>query len=139
VNFLPFEDKGSNATVDAFLNYDKTPDVFGAQSFIAGEIFAQAVNDIIKTHENDPNEITRINLLAALRNMHTFNGGGMVPTIDIGRRLASTCLVGMQVKNGTFVRVDPIQPGTFDCDTNAAGVPKPALTLTIDAAKAYRG
>jgi hypothetical protein len=37
------------------------------------------------------------------------------------------------------VRIDPIKPGTFDCDTNAAGVAKPALTITIDAAKEYHG
>ena len=49
--------------------------------------------------------------------------------IDIGRKVGSSCLVGMQVQNGKFVRVDPVKPGTFDCDDN-----KPALTLTIDPA-----
>ena len=139
LNFLPFEDKGSNDTLDAFLKYDKNPDAFGAQAFIAGEIFAQAVNDAMKTHDNDPNAITRPNVLAALRNMHSFDGGGMVPPMDIGRRLGSTCLVGMQVNDGKFARIDPIQPGTFDCDKNAAGVAKPALTLTVDPAKEYHG
>jgi len=38
------------------------------------------------------------------------------------------------VKNGQFVRIDPLKPGTFDCDNN-----KPALTLTLDAAKAFKG
>ncbi|HEY5171448.1 MAG TPA: ABC transporter substrate-binding protein [Acidimicrobiia bacterium] len=139
LNFLPFEDKGANATLDAFLKYDKTPDAFGAQAFIAGEIFAQAVNDAMKANSNDPNAITRPNILTALRNMHNFDGGGMVPPIDIGRRLASTCLVGMQVQNGKFVRIDPVQPGTFDCENNEAGIAKPALTLTIDPAKEYHG
>jgi hypothetical protein len=139
LNFLPFEDKGSNATLDAFLKYDKTPDAFGAQSFIAGEIFAQAVTDAMKTHDNDPNAITRPNLLAALAAMHNFDAGGMVPPADIGRRIGSTCLVGMQVENGKFVRVDPIQPGTFECEKDGAGVPKPALTITVDPAKEYHG
>ena len=134
VNFLPFEDKGSNATLDGFLRYDKTPDGFGAQAFIAGEIFAQAVKDAMKANNDDPNSITRANLLAAIRNMHNFDAGGMVPPIDVGRRLGSTCLVGMQVQNGKFVRIDPVQPGTFDCDAN-----KPALTLSVDPAKEYHG
>jgi hypothetical protein len=139
LNFLPFEDRGANATLDAFLKYDKTPDAFGAQSFIAGMVFAQAVNDAMKSHNNDPNAITRPNLLAAIRAMHTFDAGGMVPPIDIGRRLPSPCVVGMQVKDGKFVRIDPAQPGTFDCDKNAAGVPKPSLTLTVDPAAEYHG
>jgi ABC-type branched-subunit amino acid transport system substrate-binding protein len=134
LNFLPFEDKGSNATLDGFLKYDKTPDGFGAQAFIAGEIFAQAVNDTMKANNGDPNSITRANVLTALNNMHDFDAGGMVPKIDVGRRIGSTCLVGMQVKNGHFVRIDPLKPGTFDCDNN-----KPAMTLSIDAAKAFKG
>jgi hypothetical protein len=134
LNFLPFEDKGSNATLDGFLKYDKTPEGFGAQAFIAGEIFAQAVNDAMKANNGDPNAITRANVLAAIRNMHEFDAGGMVPKIDVGRRIGSTCLVGMHVENGKFVRIDPVQPGTFDCDTN-----KPALTISIDPAAEYHG
>jgi hypothetical protein len=49
-------------------------------------------------------------------------------------RLLCTGLVGMQVQNGKFVRVDPVAPGTFDCDNN-----KPPLRFSIDAAKEYHG
>ena len=45
LSFLPFEDKGHNDELDAFLQYDKKPDGFGAQAWVAGEIFAEAVND----------------------------------------------------------------------------------------------
>ena len=135
LNFLPFEDAGSNPTLDGFLKYDKTPDGFGAQAFIAGEIFARAVNDTLKANNGDPNSITRANLLTAIHNMHDFNAEGMAaPGIDVGNKLGSTCLVGMQVQNGKFVRVDPVKPGTFDCDNN-----KKAMALTIDAAKEYHG
>jgi len=135
INFLPFEDKGSNPTLDGFLKYDKSPDGFGAQAFIAGEIFARAVNDTITAHDGDPNSITRANLLKAIRNIHDFDAGGMAPPgTDIGGKILSTCLVGMQVPNGKFVRVDPVKPGTFDCDKN-----KPPLTFSIDAAKEYHG
>ncbi len=134
LNFLPFEDKGANADLDAFLKYDKTPDGFGAQAFVAGEVFARAVSDTMKANNGNPNSITRANLLTAIRKIHDFDSNGMVPKIDIGNKVGSTCLVGMQVQNGNFVRVDPVKPGTFDCDDN-----KPALTLSIDAAKAYHG
>ena len=134
LNILPFEDKGSNPELDAFLKYDKTPEGFGAQAWIAGEIFARAVNDTVKAHGGDPNSITRANLLTAIRNMHDFDANGMVPKIDVGRKVGSSCLVGMQVKGGKFVRVDPVTPGTFDCDNNKA-----ALKITLNPATEYHG
>jgi hypothetical protein len=135
LNFLPFEDKGSNETLDGFLKYDKTPDGFGAQAFFAGEFFARAVEDTMKAHSDDPNSITRANLLTAIRNIHDFDANGMAaPGIDIGNKLPSTCLVGMQVKDGKFVRVDPAEPGKFDCDND-----KKALEFSIDAAAEYHG
>jgi hypothetical protein len=131
---LPLQDKGANATLDGFLKYDASPDGFGAQSFVAGMIFARAVDDLVKAHNGDPNSVTRANLLTAIRNMHDFDANGMVPKIDVGRQIGSTCLVGMQVQSGKLVRIDPIKPGTFDCDDN-----KPALALTIDPAAEYHG
>ena len=47
MSFLPFEDKGSNDTLDAFLEYNEKPDGFGAQAFLAGELFAQVVDGIV--------------------------------------------------------------------------------------------
>ena len=43
LQFLPFEDKGSNDSLDAFLKYDKKPDAFGLQAFSAGLLFQQVV------------------------------------------------------------------------------------------------
>ena len=39
----------------------------------------------------------------------------MMAETDIGGRKQSTCYVHMQVKDGEFVRVNPTEPGTFDC------------------------
>ena len=39
----------------------------------------------------------------------------------------------MQVQNGKFVRIDPTEPGKFDCDGNKT------VTLTIDPLKAFQG
>jgi ABC-type branched-subunit amino acid transport system substrate-binding protein len=134
LNFLPFEDGDANPELANFLKYDKSPDGFGAQSWIAGEAFARAINDTMAANNNDPNSITRVNLLKAIHNMHDFDANGMIPKVDIGNKTGSTCIVGMQVENGKFVRVDPPQPGTFDCDNN-----KPALELTIDPVAEYHG
>src|SRR5207253_1979789 len=100
---------------------------FGLQAFIAGLLFTRAVNDTIASHGNDPNSLTRANLLAAIKNVHDFDGDGLVPKIDVGNKTGSTCLVGMQVQGGKFVRIDPKEPGQFDCDNN-----KPPLVFTID-------
>ena len=134
LSFLPIEDKGANRELDAFLQYDKSPEGWGMQAWLAGEIFARAVNDAIASHNNDPNAITRANILDAIRNLHDFDGNGMMAKTDVGGKTRSGCLVGMQVQNGKFVRVDPPQPGTFDCDNN-----RPLPTITIDAMKEYHG
>jgi hypothetical protein len=140
LNVLPLEDGGTGGSapgiqeLDKFLQYDKSPDGFGLQAWVAGEIFARAINDTIAAHNGDPNSITRANVLEAVRNIHDFDSNGLIPKIDVGGKKGSTCLVGMQVQNGKFVRVDPPEPGTFDCDNN-----KPPVTLTIDAAKEYKG
>jgi hypothetical protein len=134
LNLLPMEDKGANAELDAFMQYDKAPDGFGMQAWVAGEIFARAVNDAMKAHGDDPNSITRANLLDAIRNIHEFDANGMVPKIDVGAKIGSVCVVGMQVQSGKFVRVDPPEPGTFDCDGD-----KPALVLSIDPVAEFHG
>ena len=45
LNFLPMEDGDANAEMAAFLKYNDKPDGFGIQAWVAGEIFARAVND----------------------------------------------------------------------------------------------
>ena len=135
LNLLPIEDGNANPELAKFLHYDKAPDAFGQQAWVTGEIFARAVNDAMAANGNDPNAITRAQILTALRNLHDFNAGGMLPPgTDIGSKKMSLCLVGMQVQNGKFVRIDPAQPGTFDCDNN-----KPPIVQTIDPAKEYHG
>jgi len=135
LNILPMEDgAAANSELAAFLQYDKKPDGFGEIAWVSGEIFARAVNDAMKAHNNDPNAITRANVLEAIRNLHEFDANGMIPKIDVGAKQGSTCLVGMQVQGDKWVRVDPTQPGQFDCDNN-----KPPLVFTIDPVAEYKG
>jgi hypothetical protein len=130
LSFLPFEDKGHNAELDAFLKYDTKPDAFGAQAWVAGEIFAAAVKAVVA--KDGPNGLTRQAVLDAVADIHDFDAGGFISPSDIGGRVGSKCLIGMQVQDGKFVRVDPIEPGTFDCRGRV-------ITVTLDPVKAYKG
>ena len=55
-------------------------------------------------------------MLEAIADIHDFDAGGFIAPTDIGDRKGSKCLIGMQVQDGKFVRVDPVEPGKFDCD-----------------------
>ena len=130
ISFLPFEDQGSNDTLDAFLQHDPKPDGFGAQAFAAGELFARVIEGIVEA--DGPNAITRAAILDGLSNVHDFDAGGMIPPTDIGGRSGSACFVLMQVQGGKFVRVQPKKPGEFDC-TGKLG------DITLDPLKAFQG
>ena len=60
---------------------------------------------------------------------------GVICDFDIfnsAGKVGSKCLIGMQVENGTFTRVDPTTPGKFDCTGRV-------ISLTLDPVKAYKG
>jgi ABC-type branched-subunit amino acid transport system substrate-binding protein len=130
LSFLPFEDKGHNAELDNFLQYDTAPDAFGAQAWVAGQAFAAAVKAAVA--KSGPNGITRSALLDAIHGLTNFDDGGFIAPTNIGGQVASTCLIGMQVQNGKFVRVDPVEPSKFDCTGHV-------ITLSLDPVKAYKG
>jgi len=136
LNILPMEDGAdANPELAAFLKYDKKPDGFGEIAWVSGETFARAVNDAMKANNNDPNAITRANILTAMKNLHDFDANGMIPKIDPGNKQGSVCLVGMQIQGSKFVRIDPTEPGKFDC----GDPPKAPLEFTIDPAAEYKG
>ena len=130
MSFLPYEDKGKNAELDNFLQYDKKPDSFGTQAWVAGEVFAAAVNAVVA--KSGPNGLTREALLTAIRGLTNFDDNGLIAPTNIGGQVASKCLVGMQVQNGKFVRVAPTTPGKIDCSGST-------ITVTLDPVKAFKG
>jgi hypothetical protein len=130
LNVLPFEDKGHNDTLDTLLENFPKADGFGALAWVSGLLFARAVNNVVD--QDGPNGVTRAALLTALSNIHDFDAGGFIPKTDIGKRQGSVCLVGMQVKGNKFVRIDPTEPGKFDCSGKVE-------TITMDAQKEFKG
>lgn len=131
LQFLPFEDKGSNASLDAFLKYDAKPEGFGLQAFSAGLLFQQVIEGIVA--KGGPNAITRSAILAGVRSIHDFTAGGLLVKTDIAGKTPSPCIAIVQVQNGAWVRVDPLKKGTFDCSE-----PSAITKLTLDPLKAYK-
>ncbi|HEX4490057.1 MAG TPA: ABC transporter substrate-binding protein [Acidimicrobiia bacterium] len=131
LQFLPFEDKGSNDTLDAFLQYDAKPDGFGLQAFAAGVLFQQVVTKIAQ--DDGPNAITRKAVLDGIRQVHDFDAGGMLVPTDVAGKTPSKCIVIVQVKNGAWTRVDPVAKGKFDCDE-----PSAITTISADPLKLYK-
>jgi hypothetical protein len=130
INYLPFEDRDESPAIDAMLDNFPNADGFGALAWASGELFARAVNDVVAS--DGPNALTRANLLEAISNIHDFDAGGFMPETDIGNRVGSPCLVAMQVQNGEFVRVNPTEPGEFDCSGKA-------IEITLDPQKEFKG
>jgi len=115
---LPFYSKAeakTNPMLANYLKYTGTNNVasYGAYAWAAGIAFRDAVNAIVK--KSGVNGVTRKSLFAALNQIHAFNAGGLIGTVDLAGRKTTACHVTVQVKNGAFVRVNPTKPGTFDC------------------------
>ena len=127
--FLPFYDpreQKANPMLANFVRYtgkDKV-DGNGDYAWSAAVAFRDAVNAAVKAH--GVNGLTRANLFAALNGIHRFDADGMLAPIDLADRKTSDCHVLTQVRNGTFVRVQPTKPGTFDCN------PKYVITRELD-------
>jgi ABC-type branched-subunit amino acid transport system substrate-binding protein len=131
LQFLPFEDKGANDTLDSFLQYDTKPDSFGLQAFAAGLLLEQVVDKVVK--DDGPNAVTRKAILDGIRQVHSFDAGGMLVPTDVAGKTPNKCIIIMQVKNGAWTRVDPTEKGKFDCSE-----PGGITTISIDPLKAYK-
>jgi len=88
----------------------------GEQAWAAALFFRDAVNAAVK--QGGVNSLTRASLLAAAKGITKFDADGMIGTSDIPGKTPSPCFSLFQVKNGTFVRVFPKKPATFDCTAN---------------------
>ena len=83
------------------------------QAWSAGLLFATAA----KTLGDD---LTRENLLAALKDIHEWDGGGLHGTSDPGANKGAPCLLFTQVVDGAFQRLHPEDATTFDCNPDYA-------------------
>jgi hypothetical protein len=123
MQFLPFEEKGSNEELDRYLASVDVPDSFGAQAWMAAVLFQQAVEEIVAT--DGPNAITRAKLLEVLNGIDEFDANGWMGPKD-PKEGFSDCMVIMQMGASGFERLVPEEVGTLDCD------PSYITTVTLD-------
>jgi Periplasmic binding protein len=132
LQFLPFEDAGSNATLDAFLAAIGGPSKgtsWGASAWAAADEFKAVVDKIVA--QDGPNGLTRAKFLDTIKDFNGFDDGGFLGVRD--QHKYSDCMVMMQVQNGKFVRVQPTEKGKFDCN------PKYLTDIAIDPSTAFKG
>lgn len=115
LNTVPFEEVDDSPALQAYMAaYDEVgakvdPTSLGVQAFSAGLLFSTAAKTV-------GNDLTRDNVLAALKDIHEWDGGGLHFPSDPGANLASACFMYMEVKGGEFVRLEPTEPTSFECD-----------------------
>lgn len=115
LNTVPFEEVDDSPALQAYMAaYDEVgakvdPTSLGVQAFSAGLLFATAAKTV-------GNDITRESVLAALKDIHEWDGGGLHFLADPGANASSNCFMYMEVVDGKFKRLWPEEPTTFDCD-----------------------
>jgi hypothetical protein len=115
MGFLPFNETSYNKSLAAYVKYTGKDKVagLGVYSWAAGLELQQALNSVVA--KDGVNGITRANLLGTLKDMTSFDAGGMIGRTNVGQKVTSSCFVLEQVQNGKFTRVWPKKKGTFDC------------------------
>ncbi len=89
-----------------------SPDIFSVFAWASARLFVQALQAA------GPNP-TRDSVMAALRNIHSFNSNGLLATSDPANKTPPTCWVLIKIENKKFMRFDSpssgfrCQPGGF--------------------------
>jgi hypothetical protein len=111
-----YEEASSNPGMQLFLKWlnevapSANHDIFGILAWSAGLAFEQAAKAV------GPN-LTRPALIAQLKNITSWTGGGITPPVNIGQKIPSKCFAYFKINNGAFQRVYPTAPNTFDCNS----------------------
>ena len=109
-------DRQSTPEVNLFLTWmAKThpgfqPDIYSVYGWSSARLFTQALQAA------GPNP-TRTSVLAALRNIHSFDSNGLLATADPADKKAPTCWLLIKVNNDSFQRSSPPSPHQgFTCN-----------------------
>lgn len=106
IEFLPYEERGTNEALDNFLDYyeavapDSAPNLPSMMSWVAMETFAQVIRSL-------RGPITRDALLQAAANLHRVEGNGLFQPFDLGARKYPSCKILMRVVDGKYKREAP--------------------------------
>jgi branched-chain amino acid transport system substrate-binding protein len=108
------EDRSSNREVDLFQTWLKRThpndpvDLFSVYGWESARLFVQAL-------QAAGPQAKRATLIAALKNIHQFDGNGMYPVGDPAGKGPPVCYLILRVQGGQFTRVDD-PPNGFRCD-----------------------
>ena len=100
------EDAASNEAVATFdtwmkkVHPDFQKDLFSVYGWASAALFVEA----LKAAGSDP---TPAKVLAALKNVHDFDAGGLLAKSDVGAKQPPACWLLATIKGGKFVRVTP--------------------------------
>lgn len=106
LEFLPFEEAGTNAALDAFLQYydlvapGEPPTFQAIQGWVAMELYSQVLRSL-------PGPITRDDVLTAAQNLHEVDGQGLFANFDFASRQRPACKVVVRVVDGRYQREGP--------------------------------
>lgn len=94
LGFLPFAEAKSNKTLASFLKYvgKDNANAFAVYGFEAVLAFQQAATAANKSTDG----LTRTSLLTALKNITSFDAGGMVGSVNIGGKVPTSCFMLVQ-------------------------------------------
>jgi hypothetical protein len=86
------------------------PDIFSVYGWTSARLFTQA----LQAAGLNP---TRDSVIAALRNVHSFNSNGLIATGDPANKVSPTCWVLIKVNNNQYQRLQPPSPPSgFTCN-----------------------
>jgi ABC-type branched-subunit amino acid transport system substrate-binding protein len=113
-NTVPFSEADETPALQLYLDSlaevdaDETKvSTLGVQAFSAGLLWATAAASL-------GNDLTRENLVAALEDIHEWDGGGLHMVTDPGSRTHNECFLYLRVVDGEFVREHPDEG--YSCD-----------------------
>jgi ABC-type branched-subunit amino acid transport system substrate-binding protein len=111
-----YEEAASNPGMQLFLSWlnrvapGAHHDIFAILAWSAGLAFEQAAKAV------GP-KLTRAALIAQLKTITTWTGGGVTPPANIGGKVPTKCFAYFKIESGAFQRVYPSAPNTYDCNS----------------------
>ena len=106
IRSLPNEEASGNKELATFLRWmdriapGENSDAFAADSWAGAKAFFDNLEAL-------PGPITRAALVAKLKGVASYDGGGMYGPIELGPEFTNGCVVGMQVQGGKWKRMTP--------------------------------
>jgi len=112
LNFLTdYKSNPALATLVAKVGGVKNLDATSFNAFVSALLLQDVANKVVAGRK----VLNRASLFAALRGEHSFNGGGLIGTTDVGHGIPSPCYVLVKLTNGVWHQTYPAKTGTFDC------------------------